>query len=212
MVEFINLKTILNATKDITLIAVSKYQQDVDVISLQEHGIACFGENKVQDFLNRYSRISDVNWHFIGQLQTNKVKDIIGKVSLIQSLDSIKLANEINKQSANMNTVSDCLIQLDYSNQTNRGGVSLGELPMLYDYTIKLPNIRVCGFMVVAPILPEPQIKSIYLSAHQVFCKYQAIDSSIKHLSMGMSNDYQLAINCGATMVRVGQKLFEKNV
>ncbi len=210
MDKYINVKDILANTLNVDLVAISKYQSITDVENIKALGVKNFGENKVQDFLKKYDLIKDVNWHFVGQLQTNKAKYLIGKVNLIQSLDSLKLAQEINKHSVKNNSITSCLIQIKFDDDISRGGINVDSLPTLFDECLKLKGIKIKGFMVVPPLVEEEGLIEIFKRAKEIFNKYQVLSNDISYLSMGMSSDYKLAIKYGANMVRIGQKLFEK--
>ena len=198
--------------KTAALVAVSKNRSIEEIKELQKQGIRDFGENRVREFLSKYEALPELDWHFIGQLQTNKVKYLIGKVKLIQSLDSLRLADEIEKQSAKKQVVTACLIQLKFDDRDERGGISNRELPALYDRCLKCDHLSIRGFMVVAPVhLSEKELTAVFDSAFGIYQRYRKQNNNIRYLSMGMSADYQLALKCGANMVRIGELLFTKD-
>jgi len=207
-----NYQKIKQEIKTATLVAVSKNRSISQIEELIDMGVTDFGENRVREFLDKWESLPDLNWHFIGQLQTNKVKYLIGKVSLIQSLDSLKLAEEIEKQSQKRQMVNDCLIQLKFDDQDVRGGVKLEELPLLYDYCLGCKHLRIRGFMVVAPLgLKKTKLNEVFHFAYSIYQDYQRKNKDMIYLSMGMSADYEAALECGSNMVRIGEKLFTKD-
>jgi len=208
---FINFSEIKEKAASAKIVAVSKYQSDRDIALMSSFGIEDFGENQVQQFLKRQIAFPKLNWHFIGQLQTNKVKYLINKVYLIQSLDSIKLAQKIQEQSLKNNTITDCLIQLRFEDNDQKGGVTIEQLDKLYNYCRNCPNISIKGFMVIAPLSQgEEVIIDVFSKTKDIFANYQKEDKNIQYLSMGMSSDYVEALKCGANMLRIGEKLFTK--
>ncbi len=200
-------REILNNIQNAKLIVVSKSRCLKEIQPFYDLGLRNFGENRVQELLAKYDKLANVNWHFIGQLQSNKVKYLIGKVALIQSLNSIKLADTINKESYKLNTFTNCLIQLKFEDDPNRGGIKLGEVDDFYEYCQTLKNLKIKGFMVVPPNDKPPE--DYFMKAKNLFEKYSRIDDNIEHLSMGMSEDYLIALECGSNMLRIGSKLFE---
>lgn len=203
-----------NAPEDITLIAVTKtHSADVinEAISL---GVLDIGENKVQEINEKYSDVQPVNWHLIGHLQTNKVKQVVDKVSLIHSVDSIKLLDEIEKQSALRGIVSDVLIQVNISGEESKFGINPCDTERVIEYNEKLKNVKICGLMTIAPKLYEGFTNTKHFeNIRRIFVdigakKYD--NSNMKYLSMGMSGDFEEAIRCGSNMVRVGSAIFGK--
>lgn len=209
---------------------LSKYNQNVELIAVTktvesdvmnealDYGITNIGENKVQEIQRKYDDIVKlVNWHLIGTLQTNKVKYIADKVYMIHSLDRIELAKEINKQAKKHNRVIDCLIQVKLSEEDTKHGVEPeGVFDLVKQVSQEYPNIKVCGLMGMAPYKENNEDARMYFKAlKQIFDKLYAMNLSnvdMKHLSMGMSNDYEIAIQEGATLVRVGTSIFgERN-
>ncbi len=207
---FINFQTIMAKLGSGKLVAVSKNQSKQDIALMQALGVTDFGENQVQKLLQRYQDFPELNWHFIGQLQRNKVKYLLGKTVLIQSLDSLALAQEIQKQAAKQNIVINCLLQLKFDNDEKRGGVELSALPQLWDYLQSCEFIRIQGFMAVAPQTDATKLMAIFSKAKEIYDCYQTIDKEICYLSLGMSADYEIALSCGANMIRIGEKLFTK--
>ena len=200
---------------EVTLIGVTKtYESDVMNASIA-HGITDIGENKVQEIIRKYNEVtSGVKWHLIGHLQTNKVKYIIDKVDLIQSLDSLKLALEINKRAEKINKIQDVLIQINVAGEAQKYGVSPEELPTLLSDISELPHIRILGLMNIALYTEdEATLRTDFKKMRTLFDSLPAYgynNLEARHLSMGMSNDYKIAIEEGATMVRVGTKIYGK--
>lgn len=198
---------------DITILAATK-TVDVSVINYAiENGIDYIGENKVQEFLSKYESYSDCHRQFIGHLQTNKVKDIVGKVELIQSVDSIKLAKEISKQSIKKEVETDILIEVNIGREEGKSGVCEEDLFSLIEEIKDLPNIHIKGLMAIPPISEGEELTGYFKSMKRLFDKLASsgiTNAEAEILSMGMSSDYAEAIENGATMVRIGTSLFGK--
>ncbi|MCM1363470.1 MAG: YggS family pyridoxal phosphate-dependent enzyme [Faecalibacterium sp.] len=200
--------------EDITLMAVTKTVEPMFI----NHAIACginlIGENKVQEFLSKeeYLKLDKCDAHLIGHLQTNKVKQIVGKVSMIQSVDSVKLAREISKQSVKNNVVTKCLIEVNVGEEESKSGIAYDNVMPLIEEIVSLESIKVEGLMAIPPICDDNQKLCEYfekMNALFIDIKGQNIDNiDMSVLSMGMSGDYREAIACGATMVRVGSSIF----
>lgn len=203
-----------NTEQDITLIAVTKtHSADMinEAISL---GVADIGENKVQEINEKYPLIKPVNWHLIGHLQTNKVKQVVDKVSLIHSVDSIKLLDEIEKQSAIKGIISNVLIQVNISGEESKFGIEPCETERIIEYNERLKNVKICGLMTIAPKVYEGFTNTKHFeNIRRIFVdigakKYD--NSNMRYLSMGMSGDFEEAIRSGSNMVRVGSAIFGK--
>ncbi|MGL6173238.1 MAG: YggS family pyridoxal phosphate-dependent enzyme [Cellulosilyticaceae bacterium] len=199
--------------KEITLIAVSKTYPVSAIEQAIEAGSKDFGENRVQELVDKIEQVQeDVKWHLIGHLQTNKVKYIIGKTSLIHSVDSIKLAQEIQRQSLKHDVISNILIEVNVAKEESKHGVYLEEVEALIREIANLSHVRVQGFMTVAPFVEDPEMnREVFQKLYKlsVDIQKQNIDNiSTNILSMGMSNDFEVAIEEGATMVRVGTAIF----
>jgi hypothetical protein len=198
------------------LIAVSKTKPAEDILLLYNNGQRIFGENKVQELAEKYEALpKDIEWHLIGHLQTNKVKYIAPFVSLIHSVDSLKLLEEINKQAAKNNRVIDCLLQIFIADEDTKFGLSAQEASALLQSPqfAEFKNIRICGLMGMATnTTDESKIAAEFAGLKQLFTKLKseffAGNDSFKEISMGMSSDYQLALQNGATLIRVGSILF----
>lgn len=209
------IKTEINdvATEPVTLVAVSKTKPISDIYLLYNIGVRDFGENKVQEFLEKYDALpKDINWHFIGHLQTNKVKYLIGKTFLIHSVDSIKLATIIDRLSEKNNIVTNILVQINLSYDSNKFGIDPKDTYNFLYKLSKLKHIKVMGIMLI------PKIELNYNQLSLLFSEFKALSIDIinknidnidmDHLSFGMSDDYLLAIKNGSNMVRVGSKIF----
>ncbi len=204
-----------NRDDDVLLLSVTK-TVDYDLIDESiEWGVRDIGENKVQDLLERINHYGDkLNYHFIGTLQRNKVKDIIGKVKLIHSVDSLRLAKEIDKRAKNIDVIQDCLIQVNVSKEESKSGVYLEDLEDFVYNILELSNIKIRGLMTMAPYeANEEELREIFQSLHDAFISIK--NKNIKqldmdYLSMGMSGDFEIAIEHGANIVRVGSKIYGK--
>lgn len=198
---------------DILLLAVSK---TIDVPKIKE-AVACglnsLGENRVQEIMEKYEPMGDgINWHLIGHLQTNKVKYIIDKVCLIHSVESIKLATEIDKKAEKSGVIMDILVEVNMAGEESKFGIAPSECESFIRELSKFKNIRVKGLMTVAPFTENPEDNRIYfrkLKEMLVDINSKNIDNiNMCELSMGMTGDYEVAIEEGATIVRVGTGIF----
>ena len=203
-----NVLNILNECNSAcTLIAVSK-TKSVDMIKeVYDLGIRDFGENKVQELLSKIDKLpSDIRWHMIGHLQTNKVKDIVDKVYLIHSVDSIKLAKEIEKQAIKKNVNVSILCEVNIAEEESKYGFNTLELDSAIKEIRSLKNVNLLGLMCVAPYQEDPEDNRIYFKKMRELKEKYNLDI----LSMGMSNDYKVAIEEGASYIRVGTLIFGK--
>ncbi|MEF2805108.1 MAG: YggS family pyridoxal phosphate-dependent enzyme [Massilistercora timonensis] len=198
---------------EVTLIAVSKTKPVETLQEAYDLGVRVFGENKVQEMADKYEVLpKDIRWHLIGHLQRNKVKYIIDKAVLIHSVDSLRLAQTIEKEAKKHNLTAHILIEVNVAREESKFGIFPEDLEALVDEIAKLPHIQVDGLMTIAPFVPDPEENrpvfrelrklSVDISAKKV----DNVNMSV--LSMGMTNDYQVAIEEGATMVRVGTGIF----
>jgi len=167
------------------------------------------GENKVQELTEKY--VPEFRWDFIGRLQTNKVKYLVGKVDLIHSVDRMELVREIDKQAQKHKLVQNILVEINGGNEENKGGIPLEEVDAFLDEIAKADGVCVQGLMSVAPLdASESRLKEIFSSVYEKFARYRS--DTFRYLSMGMSNDYLIAAACGANIVRVGRAIFgERN-
>lgn len=203
--------------EEVTLIAVSKTKPYTDIEEALPSGVLDYGENKVQELADKYEILpKDIRWHMIGHLQRNKVKYLVGKVQLIHSVDSIRLANQIELEFAKKDEIANILIEVNMAEEESKFGVKANETIDLIIEISKLPHIRIKGLMTIAPFTENPESNRVYFSKMKklsVDIREKNIDNvSMGVLSMGMTGDYQVAIEEGATMVRVGTGIFgERN-
>lgn len=202
--------------ENVTLVAVSKTKPVSDLMEAYEAGQRIFGENKIQEMAEKFEQMpKDIEWHMIGHVQTNKVKFMASFVRLVHGVDSLKLLEEINKQALKNNRVIDCLLQIHIAEEETKFGLNETELNDLLQSEIfkKLQNIKITGLMGMATFTDnQEQIKKEFLHLKSIFNSLAPTQKSencnLKTLSMGMSGDYQLAIDCGSTMVRIGSSIF----
>lgn len=202
---------------EVTLIAVSKTKPVEMLQEIYDTGIRTFGENKVQEMMDKEAVMpKDIQWHMIGHLQRNKVKYLMGKAALIHSVDSMRLAEEISAQSVKHQVETDILVEVNIAEEESKFGINKEEAIQLVTDISKLPNIRIKGLMTIAPFVDDPEDNRKYfkqIKQLSVDIKNKNIDNvSMGILSMGMTGDYMVAIEEGATMVRVGTGIFgERN-
>ncbi len=196
------------AMPEVTLVGVTKKHTKEEVDELAALGVTVFGENRVQEFLEKYDPA--YTWHLIGHLQTNKVKYIIGKVDVIESVDSLKLAREIEKQATRHNICQKVLIELKISDDPNKTGLPLNELDELIGQIEQMEHIEWKGLMCIASHTEDlEKVGKEFETMHDLYLALQKKYPQLDTLSMGMSQDYQIAIEHGSNMVRIGTALFE---
>ena len=200
----------------VLLVAVSKTKPVSDLMEGYEAGQRIFGENKIQEMAEKWEQMpKDIQWHMIGHVQTNKVKFMSPFVSLIHGVDSFKLLEEINKQAKKNNRIIDCLLQIHIAEEETKFGLNEEELVSLLssDDFQQQKNIRIVGLMGMATFTDDKeQVKKEFNQLKSIFDQSKMNNSQFTILSMGMSGDYQLAIECGSTMVRIGSSIFgERN-
>lgn len=198
---------------EVTLIAVSKTKPIPMLEAAYETGIREFGENKVQELTGKYEELpKDIHWHLIGHLQRNKVKYITDKAYLIHSVDSLRLAEEISREAVKKAVTADILVQVNVANEDTKFGVAVEEAEELIQQISVLPGIHVCGLMTIAPFVDNPEENRVHfrkLKKLSVDIREKNIDNiDMSVLSMGMTGDYEVAIEEGATHVRVGTGIF----
>ncbi len=198
--------------KHVTLVAVSKTKPVSDLMEAYNAGQRIFGENKIQEMADKFQEMpKDIKWHMIGHVQTNKVKYMAEFVDLIHGVESFKLLKEINKQAKKHDRVIDCLLQIKIASEDSKFGMSIPDATALLaskDFSA-LKNINVIGVMGMATFTEDQnQIKQEFDLLKSTFDSLQKTHPNLKTISMGMSGDYQLAIDCGSTMVRVGSSIF----
>lgn len=197
---------------DVLLVAVTKTHPPEMINEAIKAGVTDIGENKPQEIRDKYDDVLKVNWHMIGHLQTNKVKYVVGKCVLIHSVDSVKLAEEIDRQARKIGIVQDILIEVNISGEETKSGINPEEIYEMLDIVKDFQNIRVRGLMTIAPKTDKSITSKLHFdNIHKLFVdirrkKYDNI--SMDYLSMGMSGDYEQAIECGANIVRVGSAIF----
>lgn len=202
---------------EVTLIAVSKTKPVEMLQEIYDENIRDFGENKVQELCSKMEQLpSDIRWHMIGHLQRNKVKYIVGKVELIHSVDTYRLAEEINIQAKKQNVIVPILVEVNIAHEESKFGISAEDAILLVEEISRLENIRIKGLMTIAPYVENPEDNRLYfrkIKQLSVDITNKNIDNvSMEILSMGMTGDYMVAIEEGATMVRVGTGIFgERN-
>jgi hypothetical protein len=204
-----NLKGIqISLPKEVTLVAVSKTKPNTDILEAYHAGQRIFGENKAHELAQKAEELpKDISWHMIGHLQTNKVKFIAPFTSLIHGVDSIKLLKEINKRAAQNNRIIDCLLQVHIATESTKFGFDIPKVNEAIDSANEYQNIRIVGLMGMATFTDnKQQVIQEFSSLKVVFDT--AKNEHITILSMGMSGDYQLAIEQGSNMVRVGSAIF----
>lgn len=199
--------------EDVLLVAVTKTRTPAEINEAIDSGITDIGENKVQEVLDKFDAVKPVRWHLIGHLQTNKVKYIIDKVSMIHSVDSLKLAEEIDKRAAQHGKIMDILIQINSAEEESKFGITTEETDrMIRQILDHFEHIRICGMMCIAPFAENPQSVRVYFrEVKELYKKYSAVDHPrlhIQYLSMGMSHDYPVAIEEGSNLIRVGTAIF----
>lgn len=200
--------------EDVKLMAVTKTVEPIFINHAIDCGIDLIGENKVQEFLSKkpYLKLDGCEAHLIGHLQTNKVRQIVSEVSMIQSVDSVKLAREISKRSEAAGKTTECLIEVNIGDEESKTGLDPSLLMQTLEEISLLPSIKVKGLMTIPPICDDDsQLRKYFSQMNEIFVDIKAkkidnIDMSI--LSMGMSGDYEQAVRCGSNLVRVGSAIF----
>ncbi len=209
-------KVELDIPENVKLVVVSKTQSPEVIRKVYDTGHRVFGENKVQELVAKQPELpEDVEWHFIGHLQRNKVRKIVPVASMIQSIDSLRLLREVNKEAVNVNRVIDCLLQFHIATEESKFGLDLKEAQEILDSPIyeEMQNIRLCGVMGMATLTDNKKlITQEFNHLRSIFQKLEntcfSNDPAFKEISMGMTGDYQLAIDQGSTIVRIGTAIF----
>jgi len=212
-----NIHTNLNIIKSqlpehVTLVAVSKTKPVSDILEAYDSGQRVFGENKIQEMVDKYQELpKDIEWHMIGHVQRNKVKYMASFVNLIHGVDNFKLLKEINKQALKHDRVIDCLFQVKIADEESKFGMTTEEVLeiMVSPEYLELKNVNVIGLMGMATFTNnQEQLRTEFDYLKSTFQNFQARNPNLKTLSMGMSGDFQLAIECGSNMVRIGSSIF----
>jgi len=209
-------KIVSNIPKNVKLIAISKTKTNHDIMKAYESGQRLFGENKIQEMSSKFEDLpKDIKWHMVGHVQSNKIKYMAPYVDLIHGIDSLKSIKIINKEGVKNNRVINCLLQLKISKEESKFGLDekqLKEIIFSTDYK-EMNNIKIKGMMAMASNTKnESTIKKEFVFAKKIFNEINSLDNNFDILSMGMSNDYQIAIECGSNMIRLGSLIFgERN-
>ncbi len=202
-----NYDTIKAKVGDAKLLVVSKTQTNEKILQLYKHGVRCFGENRINDL--KYKVISlpeDIEWHFIGRIQSKKIRDIVKCSHLIHSVDSIKTLELIDKEANKIKKEQHVLIQINVSGEDSKTGFLASQLNDVLKVASKLSNVKVDGIMTMAPFTDDTELlNSVFEKMQKI---YQMHDFTI--LSMGMSNDYEIALQYGANLVRIGSSIFKE--
>lgn len=198
---------------DITILAVSKVQSVDKMLALAGYGVRLFGESKVQEALPKINIVkngfSDVSFHFIGKFQTNKAKKIVENFSLIHSVDRVDAMEAVSSAAINMGKVQDTLIQINLAGETQKNGVGLHELDSLLEFSRTCKGLKIVGFMMMPPLEENSERNRKYFRmSKNIYDKYLKIFTDMRILSMGMSGDYTVAIEEGATLLRIGSVIF----
>ncbi len=195
----------------VRLLAVSKLHGAQDILTLFEAGQPIFGENYVQEALGKMALLpAEVSWHFIGHLQTNKVKSVVGRFALVHGVGSLKLARSLQSQASAQGVVQDVLVQVNLAGEAQKSGILEADLPMLAEFLAASPSLRWQGLMLMPPFFDEPE------RARPYFARLRELAETLRagfglplpELSMGMTGDFEAAIEEGATLVRIGTRIF----
>ena len=199
---------------EIRLIAVSKNFGKDEIVTAFNEGVVNFGENKAQELVSKYEKLSIINnkiiWHFIGVLQRNKVRFAVQTSEFIHSVDSLLLASEINKRAGKINKIQKILLEVNTSGEESKSGITEeSELKDLLKYCRELPNLKPVGLMTIAPYTDNKDIiRNSFNYLNQLKSELNSVNNDLTELSMGMTNDFEVAVEEGATMVRVGTAIF----
>ena len=201
------------ARSEVTLIAVSKTKPAEDIQALIEQGVTNFGENKVQEMCTKEETLQKgLSWHMIGHLQRNKVKYLMGKTCLIHSVDSLRLAQEIQKEAAKAGIICPVLMEINIGNEESKGGIDINEAETLARQIAELPNLKLNGLMCIAPFVDDAEENRDHFrrmrKKRDELAALAIPGTDIRELSMGMTGDFEVAIEEGATLVRVGTAIF----
>lgn len=195
--------------EEVTLVCVSKTIDSQFINEAVSEGESVFGENRPQELRDKFDKVPGATWHLIGHLQSNKVKYVVGKASLIHSVDSLHIANAINDQAAKLGVIQDILLEVNISGEESKYGLTTAEIPNIIKEIEALSSLRFRGFMTMAPLgAEEREIRSIFRKAKELFDAHKKDGAAV--LSMGMSGDFEIAVEEGATLVRVGSAIFKR--
>jgi pyridoxal phosphate enzyme (YggS family) len=196
---------------DVTIVAVTKTVGVEEVTAALAAGVRDFGENRVQEFLGKYGLFPEARWHFIGTLQTNKVKDVVGKAHLIHSVDSMRLLSHIERRATERGVIQPLLLQVNVSGEEAKHGLSVADLPEAIREASQMDSVEVRGLMTMAPLARAEDVRWVFRELREARDSLRATlpdRVELEHLSMGMSGDFRVAVEEGATIVRIGRALF----
>jgi len=196
---------------DVTIVAVTKTVRIEDIRAAAAAGIRDFGENRVQEFLGKYGLFPDIDWHFIGTLQTNKVKDVVGRAHLIHSVDSVHLLEEVSRRAESAGVTQDVLLQVNVSGEASKHGFAPADVGEVLVDVAGAEAVCVKGLMTMAPLARPDDARWVFRELRELrdSLRGTALDGvKLDELSMGMTNDYRVAVEEGATIVRVGRAIF----
>ena len=205
-------KFISKIPENVKLIAISKTKSVDEILEAYNQGQRIFGENKIQEMTEKYNLLpKDIKWHMVGHVQRNKIKYMAPYVDLIHGIDSFKSLKTINKEGEKNNRIIKCLLQLKISSESTKFGLEIDEIEEIInskDYK-ELTHTKVCGIMAMASFTKDRNIvKDEFNCANKLYNQIKGNDDNFEILSMGMSNDYELAIECGSNMIRIGSSIF----
>lgn len=196
--------------REVQLIAVTKYVGIPEIKEAVKLGIQDFGENRVQEAAEKVEKFPDLNWHFIGHLQSNKAKDVLPCYSLIHSLDRLSLAKSLQRCGERFDLTVHVFVQVNTSGEASKFGIAPEDLPGFLDKLRAFERLQVRGLMTMAPFYDDPEaVRPFFRELRRLRDQYSGTDYNLEHLSMGMTNDYTVAIEEGATIIRVGSALFD---
>lgn len=196
---------------DITIVAVAKTVGPPEVRAAIAAGVTDFGENRVQEFVAKHGLFPEARWHFIGTLQSNKAQHVVGHAALIHSVDSLGLLERIDRIAGTRGVVQPVLLQVNVSHESSKHGVDRAEVEEMVAASLELPNVRVDGLMTIAPFQRPESVRWVFRDMHDLFESIAAMRFNgveLTELSMGMTNDFEVAIEEGATIVRIGRAIF----
>ena len=201
-----------NIPEAVQLVCVSKFHSQESIMAAYEAGERDFGESRVQELVVKEANLpKDIRWHFIGPLQTNKIKQIVSFVSLIHSVENFRQIDEIQKQASKIDKTVNVLFEVHISQEVQKHGFAEEEIKEIFSSNIlaQYPNINVCGLMGIASLTDDiEQIRQEFMSIKKLFDELRQTNHTLKHLSIGMSDDYPLAIEEGGNMIRIGSRIF----
>jgi PLP dependent protein len=198
-------------SEDVTIVAVTKTVGVPEVTAALSAGIRDFGENRVQEFLGKYGLFPEARWHFIGTLQTNKVKDVVGRACLIHSVDSLRLLSHIERRAAERGVSQPVLLQVNVAGETSKHGMATADLEDVLEEASHMESVEVRGLMTIAPLARAEDVRWVFRELREVRDSLRATlpdRVELDELSMGMSGDFRVAVEEGATIVRIGSALF----